>query len=97
MVNGIRSDRVVVVGSLEDTLRMVVLPPSSVYSIVAPVKGVKPSNPFIQVIVMNSSSYVVLPKSVTGAGGTVVGMNGGKDEGGGRKGKKGVRDRVNRK
>ena len=64
------------VGSLEETLRTVVLPPSGVYSIVAPVMGVKPLNPFIQVIVMSSSSYVVLTKSVTGAGGTVVGMNG---------------------
>ena len=63
------------VGSLEETLRTVVLPPSGVYSIVAPVMGVKPLNPFIHVIVMSSSSYVVLTKSVTGAGGTVVGRN----------------------
>ena len=63
-------------GSIEGTLRTVVLPPSGVYSIVAPVMGVKPSNPFIQVMVMNSSSYVVLTKSVTEAGGTVVGRNG---------------------
>ena len=65
------------VGSLEETLRTVVIPPSGVYSIVAPVMVVKPSNPFIQIIVMSSSSYVVLTKAVTGAGGTVVGR---KDE-----------------
>ena len=63
-------------GSLEETLQTVALPPSGVYSIVAPVMGVKPSNPFVQVIVMSSSSYVVLTKPATGAGGTVVGRNG---------------------
>ena len=78
------------VGSLEETLRTVVLPPSGVYSIVAPVMGVKPSNPFIQVKVMSSSSYVALTKLVTGAGGTMVGRNGEVKmrEGGGKKGEK---------
>ena len=88
------------VGSPEEILRMVVLPPSGVYSIVAPVMGVKPSNPFIQVIVMSSSSYVVLTKAVTGAGETVVGRNGEvkMSEGGGKKGnKKRKANRVRRK
>ena len=67
-----RSGKVSVVGSFEGMLRTVVSPPSGVYSIVAPVMGVKPSNPFVQTKVMSSSSYVVLTRSVTEAGGTMV-------------------------
>ena len=59
------------VGLGSEVVSVIDIPPFIEYSILAPVMGLKPSNPFLQDILMLRSSTVPDVKYETGAGGTV--------------------------